>query len=221
MSMDAHVLAVGVVDRDGIYGTSGVAVTWEQLETDPPGTAKTLKAIFDRTDPTFRRIDLPAKTLVLAAEAAGVGKQLTDEQRAATTICVETEVGSITTDVDFQESLKQEVVQAGIFPYSLTSTCLGELALRYGLRGATVSVSVMPDAPGEGLRESLRILAADEAPFVVTGYVDALRDPADGREPGACALLALLGREEAGIGRLQWPARDDRDPFSALRRLCR
>jgi len=218
--MEAQVLAVGLVDRDGVYGTTGVSVTWEQLATDPPGTAKTLKAVFDRTDPTFRRIDLPAKTLVLAAEAAGVGGLLTDEQRAATTICVETEVGSITTDVDFQDSLKEEVVQAGIFPYSLTSTCLGELALRYGLRGATVSMSVLPDGPGEGLRESLRILAAGEAPFVLTGYVDALRDPAAGREPGACGLLALLAQQGEGIAQLSWPSAEDSDPFRPLRQLC-
>ena len=57
---------------------------------------------------------------------------------AETAICVETELGSLTTDVDFQRSLRDDVVQAGIFPYSLTSTSLGEVALRYQLRGPTL-----------------------------------------------------------------------------------
>ena len=45
MTRRATVLACGVMDRDGIYGTRGTAVTWPELDTDPPGTGKTALAL--------------------------------------------------------------------------------------------------------------------------------------------------------------------------------
>jgi len=221
MKPSANVLACGVVDLHGISGTSGVSVTWQELETEPPGTGRTLKAVFGKADATFRRIDLPARALVLACEAAGLDRVLTEEQRNDAAICIETDVGSLTTDVDFQESLQDEVVHAGIFPYSLTSTSLGEVALRYKLRGPTVSMSVLESAPGESLREALRMLAAGDVPFVVAGLADAMREPAAGREACVRAVVAVLGRGPDGIGTLTWPEDDDANPFAPILSMCR
>lgn len=220
MISSATVLACGMLDRGGIYGSSGTAATWTELETDPPGTGRTVHKVSGKTDATFRRIDYPSRALVLACEAAGVDAVLTEAQRQQTAICVETAVGSLTTDVDFQRSLREDVVQAGIFPYSLTSTSLGEVALRYKLRGPTVSVSVLEEAPGEGLREALRMLSAGDAPFVVTGRADAAREPAEGFEAAMSAVVAVLAPAGDGIGTLEWPAEDDPDPFAPIVRLC-
>ncbi|MFN3239892.1 MAG: beta-ketoacyl synthase N-terminal-like domain-containing protein [Planctomycetota bacterium] len=225
MSLTATVLACGVVDEHGISGTRGVTATWQELETAPPGTGRTLKAVFGKSDATFRRIDLPARALVLACEAAGLDQVLTEPQRNEAAICVETDVGSLTTDVDFQLSLEDEVVHAGIFPYSLTSTSLGEVALRYKLRGPTISMSVLESAPGESLREALRMLAAEDVPFVVAGVADALREPAAGRDACVRAVVAVLALPQNangnGIATLDWPAEDDPTPFAQLHRLCR
>ena len=216
----ATVLACGMLDRGGIYGSSGTAVTWRELEADPPGTGRTVHKVSGKTDATFRRIDYPSRALVLACEAAGVDAVLTEAQRQQTAICVETALGSLTTDVDFQRSLSEDVVQAGIFPYSLTSTSLGEVALRYKLRGPTVSISVLDEAPGEGLREALRMLASGDVPFVVTGRADAAREAAAGFEAAMHAVVAVLAPSGDGIGTLEWPTDDEPDPFAPIVRLC-
>lgn len=221
MTRTATVLACGAMDRSGIYGSRGTAVTWPELGADPPGTGKTVFKVSGKTDATFRRIDFPARALVLACEAAGVNHVLTEAQRAETAICVETELGSLTTDVDFQRSLKEDVVQAGIFPYSLTSTSLGELALRYQLRGPTVSISVLEQCPGEALREAIRILEAGDAPFVVAGCADAAREAAAGFDAEMRAVVAVLAAGGEGLGELRWPEEGDPDPFAPLLRLCR
>jgi len=221
MKRAATVLACGVMDRDGIYGTRGTAVTWPELETDPPGTGKTVREVSGRTDATFRRIDFPARALVLACEAAGVDEVLSEAQRAETAICVETELGSLTTDVDFQRSLRDDVVQAGIFPYSLTSTSLGEVALRYQLRGPTLSISVLDRSPGEGLREAIRMLEAGDAPFVIAGCADAAREAAGGFDAEMRAVIAVLAPSGEGIGTIEWPEEGAPDPFAPLVELSR
>ena len=68
----ATVLACGMLDRGGIYGSNGTAVTWAELEADPPGTGRTVHKVSGKTDTTFRRIDYPSRALVLACEAAGI-----------------------------------------------------------------------------------------------------------------------------------------------------
>ena len=75
-------------------------MSWRELEADPPGTGRTVQRLSGKTDPTFRRIDF-RRALVLACEAAGLDQVLTESQRNETAICIETEVGSLTTDSTF------------------------------------------------------------------------------------------------------------------------
>ncbi|MCB9877041.1 MAG: hypothetical protein H6835_05500 [Planctomycetes bacterium] len=227
MNPSATLLACGLVDASGIAGSRGTDVTWASLGTPAPGGPSTMKHVFDKQDATFRRIDLPARALVLACEAADLGAVLDEEQRNRTAIVVETDIGSLATDLAFARSLGEELVHAGIFPYSLTSTCLGEIALRYKLRGASVSVSVTAERRGAALREALRMLAGGECEHVLTGTVEALLEPAHGHEAQVRAVVALLGRSEAadaarsaGLGEVAWPDERD-DPFVALARRCR
>lgn len=220
MTLSATVLACGVLNRRGIFGTRGTSVTWSELESDPPGTARTVQRLSGKTDPTFRRIDFPARALVLACEAAGIDDVLTESQRNETAICIETEVGSLTTDLDFQRSLRDDVVHAGIFPYSLTSTSLGEVALRYKLRGPTVSVSVSEHDPGESLREALRALAAGEAPYVLAGCADAAREPAAGLDSAMRAVVAVLAPSGDGVAKVTWPEAGAVNPYATLARSC-
>lgn len=217
----ATILGCGVVDELGITGTRGITALWSDLDMQAPGTGKTMRAVFDKTDATFRRIDLPARALVLACEAANLEAILTPEQRNETAICVETDLGSLSTDVHFAESLGDECVHAGIFPYSLTSTCLGEVALRYKLRGATVSMSVRGHGAGESLREALRMLHGGDCEHVVAGVVDALNEPAAGRPKAMRAVVAVLARDGAGVGELPWPEESNLQPFAQLSAMCR
>lgn len=222
--MNASILACGVVDEVGVAGTRGIQATWQDLEMAAPGTGKTMKVLFDKPDPTFRRIDLLARCLVLACEAADVENVLSPEIRQETAICVETDLGALATDLSFASSLSDECVHAGIFPYSLTSTSLGEVALRYKLRGPTVSMSVRDGDAGEALRESLRLLNSGDCKHVVTGVVNTLADPLVGRDATMRGLVAVLSADSPGsrLGTLTWPARSQaEDPFAQFAAMCR
>lgn len=235
----ATILGCGIVDEVGIAGTRGIAgkrgitATWSELDMIAPGTAKTVRTVFAKEDATFRRIDLLARALVLACEAADVENLLTAEQRQHTAICVETDLGALATDVSFASSLGDECVHAGIFPYSLTSTSLGEVALRYKLRGPTISLSVRDDAAanerdpalaGESVRETLRMLACGDVQHVVCGVVDTMLKPAAGKPAIMRAVVAVIaasqGKSGAGIGTLEWPDGKS-DPFAQFVAMCR
>jgi 3-oxoacyl-(acyl-carrier-protein) synthase len=223
--MNASILACGIVDEVGIAGTRGVTATWQDLEMQVPGTGKTMKVLFDKADPTFRRIDMLARSLVLACEAADLEALLTPAQRQEASICVESDLGALATDLNFASSLNDECVHAGIFPYSLTSTSLGEVALRYKLRGPTISMSVRDGDAGESLREALRMLNCGDCSHVVTGVVDTLREPAVGRPAIMRAIVAVLSADNpgSGLGTLSWPERSatNIDPFLQFAAMCR
>jgi len=222
--MKASILACGLVNEVGIFGTRGTHATWEALEMSPPGTGKTVKALFGKADPTFRRIDMLARGLVLACEAADLESVLTSEQRMETCVCVETRTGALATDINFAASLEDECVHAGIFPYSLTSTSLGEVALRYKLHGATISMSVQEDDAGESLRESLRMLNCGECQYAVAGVADTLSEPTAGEAPVMRTVVAVLSAYDPNsqLGTLTWPDRLDteRDPFQQFAAMC-
>lgn len=231
----ATILGCGIADELGIAGSRGISTTWQDLGMEAPGTAKTMRTVFDKEDATFRRIDLLARALVLACEASDLENVLTPEQRQDTAICIETDLGALATDLSFASSLGDECVHAGIFPYSLTSTCLGEVALRYKLRGPTISMSVRDDGPtsapgraGESLRESLRMLACGDVEHVVTGCVDAIVEPTSTRPARVRAVVAVLARGGSGrpapgtksLGTLEWPD-PQIDPFQQFVAMCR
>ena len=224
---DAKVLGCGVVDEVGIFGNSGMAATWHDLGMTAPGTAKTMREVFGKSDATFRRIDLLARALVLACEAAELENLLTPEQRQETAICIETDLCALATDLSFASSLGDECVHAGIFPYSLTSTSLGEVALRYKLRGPTISMSVKNGAAGgqangDSLRETLRMLACGDSKHVLTGFVDTLLEPAAGRPASMRAMVAIVTSDEQAeaVSTLAWPE-PGVDAFAQLLAICR
>lgn len=222
--MNASILACGLVDEVGIAGTRGIQATWQELEMQAPGTGKTMKVMFDKADATFRRIDLLARCLVLACEAADLENVLSADLRQETAICVETDLGALATDLSFASSLDDECVHAGIFPYSLTSTCLGEVALRYKLRGPTVSMSVRDGDAGEALREALRLLHSGDLKHVVTGTVNTLSEASAGRPAVMRGLVTVLSSDDVDtkLGTLNWPERGAaEDPFAQVRAMCR
>ena len=234
MKPTGNVLAVGIADSLGIAGTPGLARSWAEIGTPPPGTGRTVRELFGRADPTFRRIDLMAKAMVLACEAAGLRDVLTESQREQTAIVVETSTGAIETDLRFAATLGDECVAAAAFPFSLTSTCLGEVALRYGLRGPTYSLSVHADHRGDAMREALRMLAADEVRHAIVGTVEctgqATRATPVANRASADAIamhcvVAVVAVAAAPVTanvvtRLEWPERGS-DPFESLAQLCR
>lgn len=215
------ILAVGVLDDVGIAGTRGIAVAWQELGETAPGTGRTLRTVFGHGDQTYRRLDHQCRALVLAAQAAGIDDVLSPEQRHDAALITETWLGSIEADLRYTRLLREGLVDAAVFPYTLPSTCLGEVALRHGLRGPTICMSVEPPQTGEALWEARRLLAAGEARHAVVGCVDALGEAVPTLQPRLRAVVAVLAAAgEPGPAVAAWPA-GEADPFAVLARACR
>lgn len=208
------ILGVGVVDATRIGGI--VDVSWSELGLSAPGDGRTLRRVFHNIDSTYRRLDRISRSLVLATAAAGVDGLLTAAERNATALLAESCVGCLEIDRRYTSSLAGEVIEAAIFPYTLPSTSLGEVALRHQLRGPTISISVGPDNAGASLREAERMMAAGEVRHAVAASVDVLDVAAPGLPAGIRAVVAVLAAASVdGVAVAEWP-RDARDPFGEL-----
>jgi 3-oxoacyl-(acyl-carrier-protein) synthase len=208
------VAAVGSVDRERIAGTGGGVHRWHDLGIAASGDGRTFRAVFGRSDETFRRLDPASRMLVLACEALGLDRLLTPAQREATALVVATTVGCLDADRQFARSLGGEMLDAPIFPYTLPSTCVGEVALRHGLRGISICLSTAPGTGDEAFAEAVRLLATGEAEAVVAATVDVLRD-----DPPTCdAVVVLLTHPRLGLPSVApWPPHAAQT-FAALRR---
>jgi hypothetical protein len=215
-----HILAVGVVDELGIRNASGLDVSWGELGVEAPGNGRTLRAVFGTGDSTFRRLDRVTRALVLAARASGVERMLTPGELERTALVVETSRGSLESDLRYARSLARGVVRAALFPYTLPSTCLGDVALRLATRGPTLSFSIESGDEGEALREARRLLAGGEASFAVAGAVDALDEALDGAPPLLRAVVALVAPASPRFPEVARWSDEGEDPFAVLACAC-
>lgn len=210
------VLALGLADERLVAGTSGVRAEWRALGVEPPGDGRAFRAIFGRRDATFRRLDRASRALVLAAEAAGIGERLPREARDDTALVVETERGSLDADLEFAASLGPGPARGAVFAYTLPSASLGEVALRHGLRGPAICLSIGAGRSGEALLEARRLIEDGEAPFALAGCVEALGQARGGLGGALRAVVALIGAAEDGAAVAAWPT--GADPFAELAR---
>ncbi len=221
MNTHAKILAVGALDSHGITGTNGLCVTWQELGVEAPGNTSTLRTVFHRTDATYRRLDRQCRALVLAAAACGLDDLLSPEQRRDAALLTETCVGSIEVDLRYTQSLAADMVEAAIFPYTLPSTCLGEVALRHGLHGPGNCFSVEPGRTGESLREAVRMLRNGEVQHAVVGTVDVLGSTVPTLPKSLRAVVAILSdHDDPRPAAVDWPCAAA-DPFDVLLRACR
>jgi len=210
------ILGLGRADATGLVGSGGVDVTWAALDTEPGGTGRLFKQLFGSAHPNFRRFDRSARLLVMACEASGLGSVVAPAEREDTVLLVETERGCLETDRRFTDSLGQEMVDSGAFPYTLSNTCLGEVAIRHGLRGSTLCLSVGPGEDGEALAEALRLFEAGETTHAVVGRVECLATATAGLEPSLVAVAAVLGwQPDDSRAVTPWPALEG-DVFAEL-----
>jgi len=226
MSALPRIAAVAALDARSLSSSSGLSVSWAELGVEAPGRGQTFRQLFGRPDATFRRLDRMTRALVLATEACALESLLPAALREETALVVETTHSSLEVDLRYTRSLADGIVQGAIFPYTLQSTCLGDVALRLGLRGPTVSFSIEEHAEGEALREAARLFADGGARLAVVGRADALDRPIGGLAPALRAVVALAvapGVELPGADLppvAPWPA-DAREPFGLLAAACR
>jgi 3-oxoacyl-(acyl-carrier-protein) synthase len=220
MSALPTILAASVVDALEITRSDGWSVTWRSLGVEAPGNGISFRALFGRTDATFRRLDRMTRALVIAAEACALGTRLSEAEREDTGLVVETACGSVELDLAYTRALASGNVRVSLFPYTLQSTCLGDVALRQGLCGPTLSLSVARGGEGEALREARRMLARGELRHALVGTVDALGEAVPGAEPVLRAVACLVAAPGAGApSGLAWS--EDADAFTLLADACR
>ena len=140
-----------VADRTGICGPE-LYLTWNELGVDPSGGK--VPWVLPRPFPDFRRLDPLARFVCLAAEALGV------EFPTDTALILDTTLGCLHADRRFEASL-HGVIRPGVFPYTLPSTCLGELAIRHRISGLALCLTTSDLAAG--LEEGSRLLDLGEA----------------------------------------------------------
>lgn len=221
MSSEPKIIAIGLLDEAGIASTSRPCCTWEELQSKAPGGPRTYRALTGKQDQTFRRLDRATRALVLAAEASCLSQILSDAERDASALIVETSTGCIETDLRYARLLNEGTVHAAIFPYTLPSTSLGDVTLRHGLRGLTLSLSIEAGSEGEALREAQRVLCSGAAPYALVGSVDVLDEALPGAEPVLRAVTCLLAApEQQATAITPWPA-NATDPFTVLAKICR
>lgn len=197
-------LGLGLVDAVGVCGTDLSPMAWPAA-VDPLRTLGLHRRLFGFVDPTFRRLDRLSRALVIAAGAAGVGKRLSAEERRDTALVLETERGCLESDLEFAAGLEAGVVRGPLFPYTLPSTCLGELALRHSLRGPTYCLAptnARIEAHGIGrtaMAEARAILAEHEARFALVACAEVLAAPRAGRPAALLAVVALVGPRAGGV----------------------
>lgn len=193
-----RVLAAAVLDSRGLAGSAGAAASLPARE--------------------LRRLDLLSQGLVRCAQAALTGVAL--EAPEETALVFASTRGCLEADLAFQASLVPGAEAAPqLFPLTLPSAALGELARRWGLTGPTLCLCAeRPPEHGQALDEALALLRAGEARAALVGFGDALSPEMAGRvglEPRLELGLVLIGAGE-GLFDLEM-LRATPDPWAFLR----
>lgn len=191
--MTVRVVGAAAIDPRGLIATKGLTVA-----LDPLGTLR-WKQAFASPFPTFRRLDRLSKLALLTAEAAGIG-DLPEPTKSETAVVLGSVYGCLEADLAFAKSLEPERdIRPALFPYTLPSTCLGEIAVRHGLQGPSLCLSTPEGAETSALDEATALLEAGEAKVACVCLGDALPEPVatlagvEERALFATLILALEG----------------------------
>ncbi|MFG0316716.1 MAG: beta-ketoacyl synthase N-terminal-like domain-containing protein [Planctomycetota bacterium JB042] len=188
------VVATGSVDAHGVTGSGGFDRRWDALGIRPLDPDRAWRALFGTANRTFRRLDPMSRALLVAAEAAGMGGVLPESVREETALIVGSVLGSLDADLRFQASLAPgREPEAARFPYTLPSTAVGELAMRHGLRGPSLFLS-LDDDPDEPFAEARLRVEAGEVPAAVAARVEAVGEEVAPDEVGVLAARLVVLR---------------------------
>jgi len=101
--------------------------------------------LFDSDPARFERMDLMSRLGLMAVKLLAAGLESKPaEWRDRTGVCVETCAGSLATDLSFLQTPR-----ASLFAYTLPSTVIGEICIRYRLRGPVLCLVTPPGAGPE------------------------------------------------------------------------
>jgi 3-oxoacyl-(acyl-carrier-protein) synthase len=174
-------------------------------------------SLVSASDPSrFARMDLMCRIGLMAAELLDAGfDAMSEARRERVGVCVETFTGSLDTDVRFLQTPRPS-----LFAYTLPSTVVGEICIRYRLKGPVLCL-VAPDGAGSGaLAEAADWLRQNDADACICLSCEALdRKIAAGlpdqlRLNGWHACAVLVGKQEGA-------AREHPFKAGSLLEICR
>jgi 3-oxoacyl-(acyl-carrier-protein) synthase len=134
-------------------------------------------SLLSDSDPSrFLRMDLMCRLGFMAAELLAVNfEALPDARRDRLGVCVESFTGSLDTDIRFAQTPRPS-----IFAYTLPSTVVGEICIRFRLKGPVLSL-ISPDTRGAtAIAEAVEWLRNDDAGMALCFGIEAMnRSTAD------------------------------------------
>jgi hypothetical protein len=202
----AHITSAGCVDRDGFTGSAGWSASWSALGVDPRRDRLRWPAVFPRPFPDFRHLDRLSRVLAVAAECAGLAPGMPRAEETA--LAFISDEGCLDADARFERSLHDiEGTQSGLFPFTLTSTGLGALAIRHGFRGPTLAFSAPRGHEGRPLEDACELVASGEVPRLVLcmgDWVGAEAEAALGIETRAEIVALTLEAGDPLAARSAW-----------------
>jgi len=124
-------------------------------------------SLVSESDPSrFLRMDLMCRLGFLAAELL---EAIPDAGRDRIGVCVESFTGSLDTDIRFALTPRPS-----LFAYTLPSTVIGEICIRFQLKGPVLAL-ISPNAEGAGaLTEAADWLRAGDAEMVLCLSIEAM-----------------------------------------------
>ncbi len=158
MTAPLRLAAAGGADLEGLLGTSGYARAWRDIPLDPLRDKLRWRALFESSFPGARHLDRLSRIACAATECAGLPARAAPADDTTAVVAIGA-AGCLDADWHFEASLgSSHGTQAGLFPYTLPSTFLGVLALRYGLTGPTLAYSTPPGGEAPALGEALGLV---------------------------------------------------------------
>jgi 3-oxoacyl-(acyl-carrier-protein) synthase len=128
-------------------------------------------SLLSDSDPSrFLRMDLMCRLGFMAAELLGVNfDAMPGARRDRLGVCVESFTGSLDTDIRFARTPRPS-----IFAYTLPSTVVGEICIRFRLKGPVLSL-ISPDTNGAGaIAEAVEWLRNDDAEMTLCLGIEAM-----------------------------------------------
>lgn len=189
------------VDAVGLQSSTGLHRRWSDLDLDPAQGQIRWRPVFGTVHQGFRRMDLLSRMLVVAAEACGLDT-LSPETRTNTALVFASSTGCLAADLRFEASLHRTAgIEPALFPYTLPSTALGEVAIRHRLQGPSLCLPVATDQEHRGVQTAAQLIEDDEAAAAVVLLGDWL--PAD-----SAARVGIEAKTHLAALLLQVPGAD-------------
>lgn len=154
-------------------------------------------SVFSKPYLHFGRMDLYSRLGVAAVALSLQDANLEDwKERRAFGLISSTLYGCLATDIDFYDTVRDREGGFGspqLFAYTLSSTFVGEAAIRFGLTGPIYTINEQPLSGLEALRAALQSISLGEADTVIAGICDFGRpDRFPGQDSMSGALFMVL-----------------------------